>query len=138
MNRRLRYLAHPYESFRTAPIGMSFATAGIGEMVIAATAVAESAPGRPLAEALGVLAVDAAGTLCGAWMTRRQFRLRERLEDSLERRDYDNRIFEPTTQEWCNRQTARVVLEDTDAIDSYEALCETQADNAELKWLPHF
>lgn len=138
MNRRLRYLTHPYESFRTAPLGVSLTAAGVGEMAIVASMVAESAPGRPLTEALGVLAIDAAGTLCGTWLARRQFKLRERLEDSLERRDYDNRIFEPTTQEWCNRQTARVVLEGTDAIDSYEALCATQADNTQLNWLPHF
>ncbi len=75
--------------------------------------------------------------ICVAF-TAKQFKLRCRLENSISEHGYDERIFETTIPEWCDRQTARVVAKKYGNLDDYVTLCDTNKGRISLSNLGHF
>lgn len=75
-------------------------------------------------------------TLNAGSLAKRQFALRKRLETSIKRNGFDDRIFGKTVEHWCDRQTARVIARNADALDSYEALCDEKRPIQAFSWLP--
>ncbi len=120
------------DALRTAPFGFSL----IGLTILNGPVLALTENG---AEALDLLVIplDGASVAIGGIFVVRQYRLRRRLEDSIERNGYDDRLFDPTTKEWCNRQTARVVCGNSGDLAQYEALCEQKRATNELPRMPH-
>lgn len=129
-----RLILHPVETFRTAPLGMISeglsSTMFIGTMVEAAQhpAVWEVPDG----------VMFAAWMYMSAVLVNRQLRIRDRVERNVEKNGFDERFFEPLTDEWCNRQTVEVALESTEYLDQYRQLCEKRSATAEFRELPHF
>ncbi len=72
-----------------------------------------------------------------------QYLLKRRLATILDDRGYSDALLKPTTEEWCSRQSTRVLLEERDAANGtshladYTRLCEESAPSSSLSWLPH-
>jgi len=73
-----------------------------------------------------LMSINIIGTLAGAALTIRQFKLRHRLESSVSKHGYNDKIFEPTIPLWCDRQTARVVTKNCGNLNDYVALCNVK------------
>lgn len=118
------------DNLRTAPyaLGMTGFELGVTAFVMA--------EGSRLSDVLAI-PTGAFGVVLGGLVAAKQFRLRHRLENSIERVGYSDRVMDPTTKTWCNRQTARVVCANAGYLDEYVALCERRSETAALNWLPH-
>ena len=129
-------MRHPVKSMRTAPLGTGFLGIFGFEIILNAS---ELRTDNTAIMAIGALAtaVEVTGLGLGGALIRRQISLKQRLEDSIERHGYEERIFAQTTDEWCTRQTARVVAEDNGVLDQYKELCEQRTSTAQLAFLPH-
>ena len=68
------------------------------------------------------------GSFCGVALAIKQFKLRRRLEKDVLEKGYDDRIFEKTIPEWCDRQTARVAARTYGHLDDYVNLCKRNKD----------
>lgn len=79
----------------------------------------------------------AVGIAASSFLIFRQARLIHRLEDTIERQGYNDRIFALTTPAWCDRQTARVVCQNAGVLPQYEELCEQNSDTARFTYIPH-
>ena len=111
-----------------------YRTAPLGETILLLNAI-------PLAWNYNnpvMIGIDIIGCAIGVGLTVRQFKLRRRLEKYMSRHDYDDRLFDLTISEWCNRQTARVVAKNYGCLDEYVALCEDNKDNMSFADLPNF
>ena len=78
------------------------------------------------------------GSLGAIGLTKKQFKLRKRLENSVSKHGYDDKAFETTIPEWCDRQTARLVAKNHGSLDNYIALCDTNKDRMSLANLRNF
>jgi len=85
-----------------------------------------------------LIGMNILGSLVGVAISAKQFKLRNRLEKSVAEHGYDDRAFEKTIPEWCDRQTARVVAKNYGNLDDYVALCESNNDRMSLPNLGHF
>jgi hypothetical protein len=70
------------------------------------------------------LGMNFLGSLAGVLLAAKQFRLKQRLESSIQKHGYDDGVFKKTLPEWCDRQTARVVVKKYGNLDEYESLCQ--------------
>lgn len=128
---RLNHLLHPIETVRAAPLGSAFTAANLAVM-----AYFELPDHVPHYQKIGAGVITALGVAIGSGLTAKQLDLMDNLEDSMKRVGYNERILAPTTEYWCDRQTARVVCDNRALLERYEALVEANA-NATLTWLPH-
>lgn len=103
--------------YKTAPVGETFVFYSLSMIPV------DLSLNAPL-----LLVFPITGLISGVGLTRRQFKLRERLESSIEKFGYQDRVMELTTEEWCNRQTARVVAQDNDKLDEYNNLRNTTGE----------
>lgn len=128
-------LAHPVESFRTAPIALLgvAASSGMSALMIE---VASDVQGSDEVLTLGTAGFTAALALRGIYLTSRSFKLRDRLENSLATNGFNDRIFATTTPDWCTRQTALVACEQFDKASDYQALCEQYEDQSKFTSIP--
>jgi hypothetical protein len=136
MSRKEAFM-HPIETIRTAPYGSA---AVIFQSFMGSAAIYEFDHfDSPFAKAaaLGMIAISALGGTMGAKLVGEQLELKERLEGIMDRRGYNDRIMAERTDEWCDRQTARVVCEKYDVLDQYEQLCEERKESAKFSWVPH-
>lgn len=85
----------------------------------------------------GMAGVSALLAVRGIHLAKQSFELRDRLENSLEERGFNERIFDRTTKDWCTRQTAIVACEEFDAVQQYDELRAQNQDDAKFVWLPH-
>lgn len=131
-------ITHPVETLRTAPFGF-FAGAlfGVYESDVVSGLI-EKPSLLNVGLAAGMTAVTAFVEFRAVKAVSRQFRLRGRLENLVEQQGYEDRIFEPTTYYWCDRQTATVVCKNTDNIAEYRELCARKAATSEYAAIPHF
>lgn len=58
------------------------------------------------------------------FLMQQQFKLRKRLEKSISRHGYNDRVFSKTTPTWCDRQVGMLVARNAGELDSYMDLCE--------------
>jgi len=131
---RLKAIAHPIETARTAPVGSS----AVGLNVIPGVfGVAEAIYRSDTAELLLTLPAGAFGVAIGSLLIIRQLRLRRRIEESIDKNGFQPRVMGLTTDEWCARQTVRTALRETEYFNAYEQLCTERESTAQLKWLPH-
>ncbi len=72
-------------------------------------------------------------SILGIAFTAEQFMLKRRLERSLSQHGYEDRVFETTIPEWCDRQMTRVVAEKHGCLEDYVALCEKHRDRMKLQ-----
>jgi hypothetical protein len=120
------------DNVRTAPFGLSLIGGGaIGPLV-------ELVHNGPEVTDLSSAPVPLITMAYGAAFVARQFKLRRRLEATVEQHGYDDRVFSTTTSEWCARQTSRVVCRNSGDLIAYTALCKKNEETAQLAWLPHF
>jgi hypothetical protein len=129
-----RQILHPIETFRTAPLAVI--GEGVGTVVLL-DYVAETIHRPDLWNAsfsvgFAILAAKSAG------LVNHHLRLRDRIESNVARRSFDERFFEPLTDEWCVRQTVNVALEDTGFADQFRELCDRRRETAEFSEIPHF
>lgn len=130
----------PLKEFRTAPFGYSLIAFGVGNgaLFLALTSTNQEADPTLSAITVGASVVGIlANIVFGKRLVKRQQSLYTRLENSVAQNGYDERVFAVTTNEWCNRQTARVVCEAAGVLPEYEQLCEARKATAELTYLPH-
>lgn len=134
----MSFLRHPIETVRTAPFGSALMGIQIPAIAYNVRNALESYSPESTATSL------AAASLCiGALvvarcnLVERQLNLKERLKGSIEREGFNDRILAPTTDEWCNRQAARVACEKFDMLAEYVELCDSRADTAKLTFIPH-
>jgi len=85
-----------------------------------------------------LLACNIFGSVAGAAIMARQFKLKRRLDNSISEQGYQDRIFETTIPSWCNRQTARTVAKRHGHLDDYIALCESNKDKMNLPDMTYF
>ena len=111
--------------YRTAPLGESFFVLNAGFMAVNYD--------RPLVFGLNLFA-----TLGCVMLTKTQFDLRKRLENSVTKHGYDERVFETTISEWCDRQTARVVAKNYGYLEEYVSLYESNKDRISFPNLRNF
>ena len=128
----LEKLRHPVRTFRTAPF------AYIGNTVIASTGRINTVYGR---EASFTFVLETAlvlsGIAAGMHQIKRQCALRDRLESAYAKHGYDNRLFSPTTQHWCDRQVVHTILEyEQGDMAMYRGLVSSN-DDVEYAWLGH-
>lgn len=128
-------LLHPVDSFRTAPVPLTLA-AGWSAMTAVMVDVAQEMHRNDEVLGLATAGVTAALALRGIYLSTRSFRLRGRLENSLETTGFNDRIFTTTTQDWCTRQTALVACEQYDEAASYQDLCDRSKEGAKFTSLP--
>jgi hypothetical protein len=128
---------HPLETTRLAPYGTGLASL-LGSMAIITGSKAFDAP-TPFTQALltGLAIGSSVAAPMEGVLIERQLHLRDRLEHNIETHGYSDRLMAPTTDEWCARQTARVVSENHGMLEQYKALCEQRSETARLLWLPH-
>jgi hypothetical protein len=120
------------DTFRTAPVGTGRVILGTSGLAVEAELLAHNPNIYEALPAPLILASIAIGGLKAASKNR----LRDRLEASIERQGYNDRVFAKTLGTWCSRQTARVVCKEYGYLEDYEKLCE-QADDLDYKWIPH-
>lgn len=128
-------LQYPIETFRTAPLGISFAIASLcmtGGLV--AQAVQEDSS---TASEVIPIAISTANISLGISAARKQFKLRGRVENFIENHGFDERYFTRTTAEWCDRQTTRVACEKYGMLDKYVVVCDNNKQNDYLTYIPH-
>lgn len=77
------------------------------------------------------------GVLGGIALAAKQLARARTLERVLDERGYDDRFLNLYTKEWCARQTARVICEETGVLPQFENLCEREKLNSDLTWVPH-
>lgn len=128
---RLNHLLHPIETVRAAPLGSAFSAANLAVM-----AYFELPEHVPPYQKIGAGVITALGVAIGGGLAAKQLDLMDSLEDSMKRVGYNERILAPTTDYWCDRQTARIVCDRHAVLEPYEALVEANRD-ATLTWLPH-
>lgn len=130
----------PLQDFRVAPLGYGLVAYGIGTMALTTGLVRANQQADPMLSSLTV-EIAAAGlafsTLFGAKLIKNQQALYQRLEASIERTGYNDRIFALTTDEWCSRQTARIVCEAAGVLPQYEQLCDERQETAAYTYVPH-
>lgn len=130
----------PLKEFRIAPLGHSLIAYGVGCSALSIGLVCINQEANPTINAItvGVAAASIVGNVVfGSRLIKRQQSLYRRLEASLAQDGYNERIFAVTTDEWCNRQTARIVCEAAGVLPEYEELCEARRDTAALTHIPH-
>lgn len=71
-------------------------------------------------------------------VTRRQFKLKNRLEESISEDGYEDEVMKKTIPTWCNRQTAGVVAEKLGKREQYKELCKKNKKKMEFKYIPNF
>lgn len=126
------------DSFRAAPLGFALVAAGSGiPFGYEAFMSAVTDNGANVVDALVMTPPASLWVAMGGLLISRQLKLKHRLEASVERVGYTDRAFATSTDEWCCRQTARVVCKNADALSEYAELCESKSETARLKWLPH-
>ena len=118
----LEYIA---DFYRTAPLGETIFLMNVGLIPLDYD--------EPIA-----LGINIFGSLTGVALTAKQFELRQRLENLVSKQKYNDRAFETTIPEWCDRQVARVVAKKYGNLDDYVALCESNKDKMSLPNLRHF
>ncbi|UZE94305.1 MAG: hypothetical protein IB618_01905 [Candidatus Pacearchaeota archaeon] len=118
----LEYIA---DFYRTAPVGETLFLMNAGPIPFTYD--------KPLLIGINIL-----GSLICVHSTAKQFKLRRRLENSVSEHGYDDRAFETTILDWCDRQTARVVTKNCGNLDDYVALCDTNRERMSLANLRHF
>lgn len=125
--------------FRVAPLGYSFVGFGVanGLGILALECISEPDPQKTITRAGLAIGLVAAYAFSGGRLVKRQHALHDRLESSIERHGYDERVFAVTTDEWCNRQTARVVCEAAGVLPQYEQLCNERQETATHAYVPH-
>ena len=104
----LKYIV---DFYRTSPIGETLFLINAGQIPF---------NDNPFLISMGIF-----GSLVGVAITTKQFKLRHRLESSVSKQGYNDKIFKTTIPEWCDRQTARVVAKNCGNLDDYVALCDT-------------
>ena len=127
----MKLIRRAIEDFRTAPIGFSVMASGL--LWPAYYAV----EGGPNITDLASLPMTVMHVAMGSLAVSAQFRLRERLENFVERHGYSEEAFSTTTREWCARQTARIVCQKYGLLERYEELCDRQIDSQDFRRLPH-
>lgn len=113
------------DAYRTAPLGETLAALSLGLALVNRND-------------LSVFGVGVSVAVLGIYLTKKQFNLRERLEDSIRRHGYDDILMSRTIPAWCDRQTARVVAREHDRLPSYEALCKKDKHRMYYRFLPNF
>jgi hypothetical protein len=126
---------HPIRSFRTAPFGGFIVASQFPGMIGEAMAICD----QNYLEAAGLLPISVAGLTIGGLVMAKQFRLRDRIETSLETHGFDERVIQKTRGEWCARQTALVACEAFDLRAQCEAyFAEQPRSEMALAAIPHF
>lgn len=120
-----------FDIVRSAPLGLGLLA------ISAALPVYELAHGDPVGAAALAVSFSPIGIRAGGALAGRQIALKSRLERSIDRLGYRERIMATTTDQWCDRQTARVVCGASGHLQAYQELCERNSETAELTWLPH-
>lgn len=119
------------DTLRSAPLGFSLVAMNLVNPVIIAAEFHVDA-----SDAV-TIPVSAVGLFFSGALVARQLVLGNKLEATAERRGFSERVMSETTDEWCNRQTARVVCENNGALDQYIELCDSRRESAQLKFIPH-
>lgn len=113
--------------FRTAPVYESVVVSSIA-----------SIPLNIYADNSLFVAIRLASAASFLLITKKQFNYKKRLEESMRRHGYQEKIMELSVREWCSRQTARVVAEDYGKLSEYESLCQRKKKTMKNKFIPHF
>lgn len=130
----------PLQEFRIAPFGYSVVGLGLGSglSLLGLTCINHEVDSGLRALTAGMTVANmAVNTVLGRGLIKKQRSLHRRLETSVAQNGYDERIFATTTDEWCSRQTARLVCEAAGVLPQYEALCEERRQTAALTHIPH-
>jgi len=118
-------LGYVADFYRTAPLGETIFLMNAGQIPLNYD--------EPLLLGMNIL-----GSLGCVALSAKQFKLRRRLENSVTEYGYNDRAFETTIPEWCDRQVARVVAKNYGNLDDYIALCKSNKDKMSLPNLKHF
>ena len=118
-------LGYAPDFYRTAPLGETIFLMSAGQIPLTYD--------DPL-----ILGASILISLYGVALTAKQFRLRRRLEKSVSKHGYIDKVFETTNKKWCDRQTAIVVTKNCGNLDDYIALCESNKGKISFPSLGHF
>ncbi len=124
----LENIRHPIDTLRTAPVGFSLAGLGvtlasesIGEIVNNPNILVKAASIVQMGMEFGFAAT-------GICMVTGQFKLRRRLEQSIDRSGYNTRVMAHTVNTFCDRQTGKVVSRNAGHAEDYKALTAVARD----------
>lgn len=134
----LRTLRHPIEAYRTAVFPATISSLCLGSVVTAGTLHALDNTPTPSTNAeIALYGLNLGAALMNGVLAKKKIDLRNRLEHSLDRSGFNERVFALTTETYCDRQAARVACESYGVLAEYEDVCEKNAATASFKWVPH-
>lgn len=66
-----------------------------------------------------------------------KLRLRNRVEDAIDRQGYDERIVRTTSASYCGRQATKMACERTGHLDEFFDTVNDPGYSKQFSWLPH-